>query len=221
MPKKKRPSVKGSRQGNPHSTPTHKREYFYNLAKKEGYRARSAYKLQQIDHKYHLFTHSRCVVEFCCAPGSWLQYSHRILSKLAISRDNKDFFILGVDRVTVPSIPGVSLLEADILDDAVVSSISNIVPVKPDVVLSDCSPHTTGNTYWDRRHQLPLVERALELARLLLVEGGNFVGKAFKGRQLGVLKREMRDMFEDVFDYKPRASKKTSDEIYLIGLKRL
>lgn len=196
----------------------HEHEYFYRRAKREGYRARSVYKLKQLDEKYHLFSDVRCVVDFCCAPGSWLQYCVKILAKLGKHRAESDHLILGVDRVPVDPVPGTEILRADIMRDSIFRHLHEALPRPPDLVLSDCSPHTVGKCHQDHKRQAVLVARVVTIAERVLAPSGHFVGKIFRGWRFKELDQRLQQHFREVRVYKPRACRKNSLETYLVGL---
>lgn len=193
-----------------------RKEHFYTQAKQEGYRARAVYKLKEMDERFHLFSGVTCVLDLCCSPGSWLEYSIDTIQKQGKKQVNAPASVVGVDLVGVRPIPGVVSLRADITKDTIFAQIQPLLPAAPELVLSDCSPHVSGHREADHEEQAFLFERALAIARRFLVPGGIFVGKLFQGLEFNRLIRQLQNEFESVQTYKPKASRSTSPEMYIV-----
>ena len=185
---------------------------YFKRAKKEGFPARSVYKLEEIDRRVRLFRPGQRVLDLGCHPGSWLQYCARAVGHRGL--------VVGVDvRPMALELPShVHVLQADVfgLQPADLQHLSSTF----DVVLSDLAPATTGIRAADSARSSLLFERALELAGKLLVPGGSFLGKIFQGTDFDSMVREMKRMFRRVRGMKPRATRKESKEIYLLGMEK-
>jgi 23S rRNA (uridine2552-2'-O)-methyltransferase len=187
-------------------------DHYFKRAKKEGFPARSVYKLEEIDRRVRLFRSGQRVLDLGCHPGSWLQYCARAVGHRGL--------VVGVDlRPMALELPShVQVLRADVfgLQPADLQHLSSTF----DVVLSDLAPATTGIRAADSARSSLLFERALELAGTLLVPGGSFLGKIFQGTDFDSMVREMKRMFRRVRGMKPRATRKESKEIYLLGMEK-
>ncbi len=187
------------------------RDHFFERAKNEGYAARSAYKLEEMDRKNHLLRKGMRVLDLGCAPGSWLQYiARRVLPGGEV---------IGVDLkqvdVQLPDAVSVSRQDVYELND------SSLLSDKPfDAILSDMAPNTTGIRYVDCLRSDELNRQALNLARLHLKPGGTLVVKSFQGEQLLPLRKKFQESFDQVKLFKPRSSRSESTEIYLLGLRK-
>ena len=175
-----------------------RKDSYFHKAKREGYFARSAYKLLEINKKYKLIKHGDKVLDIGCSPGSWTQVA----------------FELGAERVV-----GIDLTLSKIRDKKFEFIHGNfeIVDIddKFDVVLSDVAPSTTG--HMDAEISIDLSERAFETAKKVLKKNGNFVCKVFQGKGFEELIRKIRKDFEFFKISKPKASRKSSRETYIIG----
>jgi 23S rRNA (uridine2552-2'-O)-methyltransferase len=185
-------------------------DHYFKRAKKEGFPARSVYKLEEIDRRVRLFRPGQRVLDLGCHPGSWLQYAARAVGHRGL--------VVGVDlRPLALELPAqVHVLRTDVfgMQPADLEHLSSAF----DVVLSDLAPATTGIRAADIARSSLLFERALELAGGLLVPGGSFLGKIFQGTDFDRMVREMKRMFRQVRGMKPRATRKDSKEIYLLGM---
>jgi len=187
------------------------RDYYYRLAKEEGYRARSAFKLLQINEKFHIIKRGDSVVDLGAAPGGWLQ----VARKLSGGR------IVGVDLEEIERIPDVITLKADITQESTVDMIKNALGGSADVVICDAAPNLTGA--WDMDHavSVDLARSALRAALKLLKPRGNFVVKVFQGDMFADYLNEVKREFESVQAHTPAASRKESAETYIVAKKLL
>ena len=176
------------------------KDFYYNKAKKEGFKARAAYKLMQIQQRFKIIKQGDSVLDIACAPGSWLQ----VIKKLT------NGVIVGIDLEKIKPIPRVKFIQADI----------NKVELdqKFNVVVSDIAPKTSGIKKMDQDISYDLSLQALELARKVLIKNGNFVTKNFQGNDTKKLQLEMKKYFKTVKTYTPEATRQGSKEVYLIGL---
>lgn len=190
-----------------------KRDLYYRKAKEEGLRARSAYKLLQIHEEFRIFDGVKRVVDLCAAPGSWSQTLSRELNKDGKAK------IVAVDLQPMAPIEGVSCLQADITHPKTLQEIVNLFGGEPaDFVCSDGAPDVTGLHDLDEFIQAQLILAALQLTTCILKPGGNFVAKIFRGRNIDLLYSQLGCLFETVTCAKPRASRGTSLEAFIVCL---
>jgi 23S rRNA (uridine2552-2'-O)-methyltransferase len=196
------------------------KDEYYNRAKQEGYRARSAYKLQQLDRTASLLGAGNTVVDLGAAPGGWLQ--------VAAESVGPGGHVVGVDRQRIDPLDGpaadISYLRADVTDDGTAAEVREAVgggerPV--DTVLSDMAPNMTGEYNLDHARSVHLARQALDLGLALLSAGGDLAVKLFDGRDLADLEADVAAEFEYVRQVRPDASRDASSELYLVGKNRL
>jgi len=204
----------------------HKRDPHYIKAKKEGYRARSAYKLLDIHKKFKIFKRAFYILDLGSAPGSWLQVSKQFVEKnLEKYNDNhyyrNHFKIMGVDLKHVTSIEGVKVVKMDFTNPEFKDRIKEFFNNKKlDLILSDASIKKSGNHFSDHIQQIKLCEKVLDIANQFLKMEGYLVTKLFQGLDTKVFKKKLKNYFKYVKAYKPKASKNKSNEIYIICLKK-
>ncbi|CUM66936.1 uncharacterized protein PRCAT00004621001 [Priceomyces carsonii] len=191
-----------------------KRDLYYRRAKEEGWRARSAFKLLQLNEQFNLFDGIERVVDLCAAPGSWSQ----VLSKEIIEkRQNKSAKIVAVDLQPMTPIDGVTTIQADITHPKTLQKILDIFGGESaDFVCSDGAPDVTGLHDLDEYIQAQLILSALQLTICVLKPGGTFVAKIFRGRDIDLLYSQLGYLFEKVICAKPRASRGTSLEAFIV-----
>ena len=186
------------------------RDHYFQKAKREGYAARSVYKLEEIDRRLRLLRPGDRVLDLGCRPGSWLQYALRAVGPHGA--------VVGIDRDRLdspPAGPCVRVMEGDIYTT---SDAELLGPLRAfDVVLSDMAPDTTGVRATDQARSAALFEEALARAERLLAPGGAFVGKIFQGPDVDGLRRRMTERFTEVRTLKPESSRAQSIEVYLAG----
>jgi 23S rRNA (uridine2552-2'-O)-methyltransferase len=187
------------------------RDYYYRMAKEEGYRARSAYKLLQINEKFHIIKKGNSVVDLGAAPGGWLQ----VAQKLSGGK------IVGIDLESIEPVPGTLTFRADITQESTVELVKNALEGDADVVISDAAPNLTGA--WDMDHavSIDLARSALKMAKALLRPRGNFLVKVFQGDMFIDFLNEVRKEFVSVQAHSPLASRKESAETYIVAKKLL
>lgn len=188
-----------------------RKDHFYKLAKKQGFRSRAAFKLTEIQEKYRLFKPGYYVVDLGCAPGGWLQISSEL-----VGAEGKVFGIdlLGVDPLEEKN---VFVVRGDIRDETTMNRLFSSLGRKVDVVTSDMAPDTSGVKFQDSFHSYQLAVQALDVCDQVLRQGGRFVVKVFPGDELSDLKLKMKEVFEEVHTFIPNSSRKTSSELYLVG----
>jgi 23S rRNA (uridine2552-2'-O)-methyltransferase len=180
-------------------------------AKKEGFAARSIYKLEEIDRRVRLFRPGQRVLDLGAAPGSWTQY---VAPKVG-AKGKVVALDLNPLRVVVPA--HVTALQLNVLE-APLDEIAALGVF--DVVISDMAPHTTGIRDADSANSAELVSRATDIAARVLVPGGKLLAKIFQGAEFVEVRAKMRQFFDEVRIIKPEASKRESVEIYLVGIGR-
>ncbi|MDG1821554.1 MAG: RlmE family RNA methyltransferase, partial [Methylophilaceae bacterium] len=182
-------------------------------AQKEGYRARAAYKLIEIDDKDRLIKPGMTVVDLGAAPGSWCQVVQQRLKGQGR--------IIGLDLLDMHPIAGVEFIQGDFREESVLRELEEKLNNKPvDLVIADMAPNISGVKDADQAGALYLTELALEFSQDWLKPGGNFVVKVFIGTGFDDIIKRMRSEFDKVVTRKPKASRGRSSETYLLGLGR-
>lgn len=187
-----------------------RRDQYRRLAKDQGYRARSAYKLLQINRSYNVLKKGDKVVDLGCAPGGWLQ--------VAVKEVRPSGKVIGIDLKPVTPVVDAIILQGSIEDSNMLSRIEEILGTKADVVLSDLAPNVSGVWDIDHARQISLSTIALQFTQRLLRIGGSSVFKVFEGDMLKEFRSELDRNFGKVFLSKPSASRQESSELYIICL---
>jgi 23S rRNA (uridine2552-2'-O)-methyltransferase len=187
-----------------------RRDQYRRLAKDQGYRARSAYKLLQMNRSYNIIKKGDKVVDLGCAPGGWLQ--------VAMKEVGSSGKVIGVDLKPVTPVAGATILQGSIENPNMLSKIAEILGCKADVILSDMAPNVSGVWDIDHARQISLSTIALGFARQVLRVGGSSVFKIFEGEMLKEFKLELRKSFGKVLLSKPSASRQESSELYIVCL---
>lgn len=191
-----------------------KRDLYYRRAKEEGYRARSAFKLLHLNEEFDLFSGISKVVDLCAAPGSWSQ----VLSQ-QLFKDGNQGKIVAVDLQPMTPIPHVTTLQADITHPKTLQRILDEFDGElADFVCSDGAPDVTGLHDLDEYIQAQLILSALQLTTCILRPGGAFVAKIFRGRDIDLLYSQLSYLFEKVICAKPRSSRGSSLEAFIVCL---
>lgn len=182
-------------------------------ARAEGYRSRAAYKLKELDERYHLLKKGQRVVDLGAAPGGWSQVAVPI-----VGSTEEHPLIVGIDYLDMDPIPGVILLKKDFNDqDAPQALIDALGGHKADLVLSDMAAPTTGHRATDHLRIMQLVELAADFAVQVLAPGGTFVAKVFQGGTEHELLALLKQHFATTLHAKPKASRADSAETYLLA----
>jgi len=188
-------------------------DFFFKKARAEQYRARSVYKLQEIQEKHRILHPGDTVVDLGAAPGSWTQYAAEVVG--ARGR------VVAVDRTAIAGgLPAhVTCLQLDMLEVSPESLASLAGIERVDAVISDMAPNTSGIRSVDHARSLELCRKALEVAERILRPGGHFVCKVFQGGDAPELAAELKTRFRDVRSAKPKSSREESVEFFLVGIK--
>lgn len=195
-----------------------KRDIYYRKAKEEGWRARSAYKLMQIDDVFQILSGVKNVVDLCAAPGSWSQVLSRRLYLPAVeAKDPQLPTIVAIDLQPMAPIEGVIQLQGDITSQETADKvISYFDGNRADLVISDGAPDVTGLHDLDEYVQGQLILAALVIVSSTLKVGGAFVAKIFRGRDIGILYSQLKVLFKDVTIAKPKSSRNSSVESFIV-----
>lgn len=186
-------------------------DHYLKKSRKDNFRSRAVYKLQEIDEKYKLLKKGMKILDLGAAPGSWSQY---IVSKL-----NGKARVIAIDLLPIEPIEGVFIIEGDIRDTSNQEIIVAKASGKVDLILSDVAPDTTGVHYADTENSVQLVNLALDIAEKLLKPGGHFVAKVFEGAEYKSLLNRTKKMFYFAKSFSPKASLSRSREIFMVAQK--
>jgi 23S rRNA (uridine2552-2'-O)-methyltransferase len=181
-------------------------------AKREGYRSRAAYKLIELDDKYHFLKGGMTVVDLGAAPGGWSQIAARRVG--AVNGKGK---VIAIDLLEMPEIAGVSFAQLDFLDRDAPEKLIAMMGGRADVVMSDMAANTTGHRKTDQLRILGLVESAAAFACEMLNPGGTFLAKAFQSGADADLLAQLKRDFASVRHVKPAASRQDSSERYVLA----
>ena len=185
---------------------------YVRKARAEGYRARSAYKMIEIDDRYGLFKPGQRVVDLGAAPGGWCQVAVERTGSVA-----DDIRVVGIDYLVVEPVPGATVLLMDFLDDDAPRKLLETLGGNPDIILSDMAAPTVGHRRTDHLRTMHLVEVAADFALRTLKPGGHFLTKTFQGGTEGELLALLKKNFVSVHHVKPPASREGSVELYLLA----
>lgn len=189
----------------------HINDEYVKRAQKEGYRARAAYKLLEIDDKDKLIKPGMTIVDLGATPGSW--------SQVAVQRLKGQGRIIALDMLDMQAINGVEFIQGDFREVQVLRQLEQTLHQKPvDLVIADMAPNMTGIADVDQAGAAHLTELALEFSKDWLKPSGHFLVKIFIGAGFEEILQTMRQMFDKVVTRKPKASRGRSNEVYLLGL---
>ena len=180
-------------------------------AKKQGYRSRAAFKLLQLDDKFHVLKEGARVVDLGAAPGGWCQ--------VAVDRVGERGKVIGIDLLPMDPIPGADLIQMDFMTDEAPDVLKRLLDGNlADVVLSDMAASATGHAQTDHLKIMALAETAYDFAKDVLAKGGAFICKVLQGGATGELLKLLKRDFAEVKHVKPPASRSDSAEIYVVAL---
>ena len=196
----------------------HANDTYVKLAQKEGYRARAAYKLSEIDEQFKLLRPGQLVVDLGSTPGAWSQYIRRKFAAGGAAVGELNGRIVALDILPMEPIEGVTFIQGDFREDEVLAQLNAAVNDEPvDVVVSDMAPNLSGVTVTDTARVAHLVELALDFALQHLKPEGALVTKVFHGSGYSELVEQFRAQFRVVKAVKPKASRDKSSETFLVG----
>src|SRR5215472_17295663 len=178
-------------------------------ARAKGYRSRAAFKLIELDAKFHFLKKGARVLDLGAAPGGWTQ--------VAVAKAGDSGRVVAADILPMEPIAGAIVFEADLLDHETPEKLKDALGGPADVVLSDMAAPTTGHRQTDHIRTVALFEAALDVAEDVLKPGGVFVGKVFQGGATSALLQRIKTRFSDVKHVKPPASRSESVELYLVA----
>ena len=201
----KKPSRAGRKQ---HWREHQRDDPYFQQAKAEGYRARSAYKLLQIQEKFRILGEGQAILDLGAAPGSWSQVAAKMVGTAGR--------VIAVDLQAIDPILGVTAIQGDMTTPGVQAQMFEATDGPVDVVLSDAAPNATGIRLRDHAFSVALVYAALDIARQALKPGGHLVAKVFEGEDLPQLIVDLRQAFETVKPFYPEATRREGYEVFLV-----
>ncbi len=202
----------------------HMNDTYVKLAQREGYRARAAYKLKEIDEELHLIRPGQIIVDLGSVPGAWSQYVRRRFAPKEVGAGGAaagelNGTIIALDVLAMEPIEGVIFLQGDIREESVLAQLEEIVAGRPvDLVVSDMAPNLSGIESADSARISHLVELAVEFAQSHLTPQGALVCKVFHGSGYSQLVKLFKETFRVVKPIKPKASRDKSSETFLVGI---
>ena len=184
-----------------------RKDIYVRQSKVDGYRARSAYKLIEIDEKFKIFKGDMFVIDIGAAPGSWSQYVSRIV---------KNGKLISIDLKEMDEIKNTTLIKGDFTDENIKKKIKNFLNKKPNVIISDMAVNTTGIKNLDSLQTGELCTEAIYFAKDVLSKDGFFVSKIFMGSSFNEIVALSKKTFKEVRVFKPKSSRKDSKESFII-----
>ena len=184
-----------------------KKDIYVRQSKVDGYRARSAYKLIEIDEKFKIFKGDMFVIDIGAAPGSWSQYVSKVV---------KNGKLISIDLKEMDEIKNTTLIKGDFTDENIKNKIKNFLNKKPDVIISDMAVNTTGIKDLDSLQTGELCKEAIYFAKDILSKNGFFVSKIFMGSSFNEIVALSKKTFKEVKVFKPKSSRKDSKESFII-----
>ena len=185
-------------------------------AKKRGFRSRAAFKLLQLDERFHFLKPGARVVDLGAAPGGWTQVAGDVVLRSAKGQPKGK--VIGIDILEMEPVPGAQILHLDFMSEEAPDRLKALLDGEADVVLSDMAASATGHQQTDHLKIMALAETAYAFAAEVLAPGGTFIAKVLQGGATGDLLKELKRDFEEVKHVKPPASRKDSAEIYVVAL---
>ena len=187
-----------------------KKDPYVQMARRDGWRSRAVYKLQQIVEKEPIIRPDMVCIDLGAAPGSWSQYvAQRLQERVRL---------IAIDLLPMQALPGVEFIQGDFTEDEVLQLLlARLKDTPADLVMSDMAPNISGTKAVDQPKSMYLAELALDLAKKTLKPRGNFVCKLFQGQGADEYIADVRQSFEKVRVMKPKASRPGSSEVYLVA----
>jgi 23S rRNA (uridine2552-2'-O)-methyltransferase len=183
---------------------------YVQMARRDGWRSRAVYKLQQIVEKEPIIRPDMVCIDLGAAPGSWSQY--------VVQRLQERVRLIAIDMLPMQALPGVEFIQGDFTEDEVLQRLlAKLGDMPADLVMSDMAPNISGTKAVDQPKSMVLAELALDLAKKTLKRRGNFVCKLFQGQGTDAYIADARQSFETVKVMKPKASRPGSSEVYLVA----
>lgn len=179
-------------------------------AKRLGYRSRAAFKLIELDEKFHFLQSARRIIDLGAAPGGWTQ--------VAIQRSPSGRRVVGIDLQEIDTIDGAELIEGDFLDDDAPGRLMDLLDGPADLVMSDMAASSSGHPQTDHLRIMALLDVAVEFAVEVLAPGGTFVGKVLQGGTENEILTTLKKSFKTVKHAKPPASRSDSAEVYVVAM---
>lgn len=187
----------------------HINDEFTQKSKAMGYRARSAFKLVEIQEKFGIIKNDYSVLDLGCAPGSWSEVAAQYTKKK----------IIGIDLLETKPLPNAIFLQGDFLDEDIQKQAIGLnIGKKFDVIVSDIAPNTTGSKVVDHLRIMQVLDVEMQFIMQNLITGGNFIAKVFQGEGLSEAMSHLKTLFQKVQLFKPKASRRDSKEIYIVCL---
>jgi 23S rRNA (uridine2552-2'-O)-methyltransferase len=187
-----------------------KRDYYYKKAKRENYRSRAAYKLMQLDERFRIFKPGDSVIDLGASPGGWTQ--------VAAEKVGSTGLVIAVDMKSMDPVENAVMVKGDARSEETISRVKELLPGgQANIIISDMAPNISGNYSLDHARSMELAGMAMRYSDLLLKRGGNAVVKVFDGDMAHDLFRQIQNKFRMAKRHSPKASRKTSSEIYMVG----
>lgn len=186
-----------------------RKDAYYRKAKAQGYRSRAAYKLIQIDDRFHILRKRGVVLDLGGSPGGW--------SQVALDRVGPGGRVVAVDMASMGRLEGLDFVRGDLREGETLARVLALLPDGADCVISDMSPKLSGNRPLDHARSMELAEIALEVAEKILRDGGNFVTKVLQGDMYEDLLRKVAKGFDSCKGFAPKASLARSAESYIVA----
>ncbi len=194
----------------------HINDPYVKAAQKDGYRARAAYKLKEIDEDEKLIKPGQVIVDLGCTPGSWGQYTRRKLAGKEGGGINGT--MIGLDILPMEPIADMHFIQGDFREQEILDQLAGVLQGrKADLVLSDMAPNLSGIATADAARMEDLIDIAIEFAQLHMKPGGALLVKCFKDMGFSQIVEKFRAEFKTVVQKKPKASRDKSSEIFLLG----
>jgi 23S rRNA (uridine2552-2'-O)-methyltransferase len=194
----------------------HINDPYVKLAQKEGYRARAAYKLKEIDESEKLIKPGQVIVDLGCTPGSWAQYTRRKLA--GADGGGIHGTMIGLDMLPMEPVADVHFIQGDFREEEVLAQLDEVLAGrKADLVLSDMAPNLSGIPTADAARMEHLIDLAIEFSQNHMKPSGALLVKCFKDMGFTQILEKFRDEFKTVKQVKPKASRDKSSEIFLLG----